>query len=672
MYKAAIAILAIGATAFGQTPQEKKVDKASAYYHYALAHMYAELAGAMGSRNDYLNKAIDNYKEAIKADPGASTVTEELAELYIQSGRLLEAQKDAEESLRQNPNDVAARRLLARVFTSRIGDRQQNRIDEDMLKKAIEQYQKITELDPKDTDSLVMLGRLYKVAQNSVDAEKAYKRALDIDADNEDALTGLAMVYADRGDSAEAASILKKLADKNPSQKSFRALGSAYEQMKEYALAAQALRRALELNPPDAPDLRREIAQDLMFSKDYDGALAAYKELVEEEPNDAGSYLRMSQIYREKRDFANARKMGEKAKQLEPGSIEIRFNEVGILEAEGKMPEAIQTLKDILSSTARKSYSQADKQTRMALLERLAGMYRQSDQTDQAVDTFRQIAELSPEAAPTMAAESVDTYRIGKEYSKAEQEAEAAVKKYPNDRAVHLAHAMVLADMGKTDAAAAEVKKLIDGKNDREMYYSLSQIYDKGKRHDEEAKAIDQMEKLSQTKEEKQAAWFARGAMYEKAKKVELAEAEFRKILAENPDRPDVMNYLGYMLADRGLRLNEALELISKAVAADPTNGAYLDSLGWVYYKLNRIPEAEENLRKAVDATPRDATVHDHLGDTLMKAGKVREAVAQWEISVKEWNSSSPAYLEPAELAKVKTKLESAKVRLAKEGSPNK
>ncbi len=231
---------------------------------------------------------------------------------------------------------------------------------------------------------------------------------------------------------------------------------------------------------------------------------------------------------------------------------------------------------------------------------------------------------------------------------------------------------MVLADMGKTDAAAAEVKKLIDGKNDREMYYSLSQIYDKGKRHDEEAKAIDQMEKLSQTKEEKQAAWFARGAMYEKAKKVELAEAEFRKILAENPDRPDVMNYLGYMLADRGLRLNEALELISKAVAADPTNGAYLDSLGWVYYKLNRIPEAEENLRKAVDATPRDATVHDHLGDTLMKAGKVREAVAQWEISVKEWNSSSPADLEPAELAKVKTKLESAKVRLAKEGSPNK
>src|SRR5258708_25233100 len=154
MYKAAVAILTLGVAAWGQAPAEtpKKIDKASAYYHYALAHMYAELAGAYGNRSDYLNKAIDNYKEANKADPSTGTLTEELADLYIQSGRLLEAQKDAEEALRQNPNDLAARRLLARVFTSRIGDRQQQRIHEDMLKKAIDQYQKISELDPKDTE----------------------------------------------------------------------------------------------------------------------------------------------------------------------------------------------------------------------------------------------------------------------------------------------------------------------------------------------------------------------------------------------------------------------------------------------------------------------------------------------------------------------------------------
>jgi tetratricopeptide (TPR) repeat protein len=671
MYKAAIAVIAIGTAAFGQTPAAApKVDKASAYYHYALAHMYAELAGAYGNRNDYLSKAIDNYKEAIKADPSANSVTEELADLYIQSGRLLEAQRDAEESLKQNPNDISARRLLARVYVTRIGDRQQNRIDEDMLKKAIEQYQKISELDPKDTDSLVMLGRLQKVAQNSVDSERAYNRALAIDPENEDALTGLAMVYADRGDTTKAADILKKLTEKNPSQKSFRALGTAYEQMKEFTLAAQALRRALELNPPDAADLKREIAQDLMFAKDYDGALRTYQELVEEEPNDAGSFLRMSQIYRDKRDFAKAREMSDKAKAIEPANLEIRFNEVGILEAEGKTPEAIQLLKDILSSTAKRSYTQGDKQNRVALLERLATMYRMTDQTEPAVDTFRQIAELDPDVAPAMSAEIVETYRAGKEYQKAEQEAEAAVKKWPADRAVHLTHAMVLAEMGKIEPAAAEIRKLLNGKNDREIYYSIAQVYDKGRKFDEEAKAIDQMEKLAQNKEEKQAAWFARGAMFEKAKKEQAAEAEFRKILADNPDRPDVLNYLGFMFADRNIHLNEALDMITKAVNAEPNNGAYLDSLGWVYYRLNRLPEAEENLRKAIDFTPRDATVRDHLGDVLMKEGKTREAVTQWEASVKEWNASSPADMEPTELAKVRNKLESAKVKLAKEGSP--
>src|SRR5271163_3126668 len=153
LYRATAAMLAIGATAFGQAPADspKPNDRAAAYYHYTLAHMYAELASAYGNRNDYLNKAIDNYKDAIKADPNTPVLTEELSELYIASGRLREAQTDAEDALKLNPNDIAARRLLAHVFTRQIGDSQQNKIDESMLRKAIEQYQKIAELDPKDT-----------------------------------------------------------------------------------------------------------------------------------------------------------------------------------------------------------------------------------------------------------------------------------------------------------------------------------------------------------------------------------------------------------------------------------------------------------------------------------------------------------------------------------------
>jgi tetratricopeptide (TPR) repeat protein len=669
MYKAALVVLTIGGvSAWGQA----QGDRASAYYHYTLAHMYAELAGASG-RSEYINKAIENYKEAIKADPNTPMLSEELSELYIGSGRLREAQNDAEEALRQNPNDVNAHRMLARIFTRQIGDSQQNRIDESMLKKSIEQYQKITVLDPKDTDSWLMLGRLQKVAQNSVDAEKAYQKVLDIEPDNEDALTGLAMVYADLGQNEQAALILKKLSDKNPSAKSLRALASAYEQMREFPMAAETLKRALELNPPDAADVKRELAQNQMFAAKYRDALKTYQEIVEEEPSDAQSYLRISQIYIQLKDFAKAREASEKARSIEPTNIDVRYNEVSILEAEGKMPQAIQLLKDILASTAKRSYNQGDKLVRTQLLEHLANMYRTTDQVDLAVEALRQIAEVDTDLAPRLAGEIISTYELGKDYAKAEQEAETAIKKWPSDRAVRVAHASLLADMGKVDPAAAELKKLLGGKEDRDTYRSLSLVYDKGKRYDEEAKAIDAVEKLSETKEEKEDVWFLRGAMFEKMKKNEAAEAEFKKILEVNPDSAATLNYLGYMLADRNVRLQEALQMITKALDKDPDNAAYLDSLGWVYFRLGRLNEAEENLRRAIERGPRDATVHDHLGDVLLKESKVKEAIVQWQASLKEWEASSPSDLDTAEVAKVKNKLEGAKVRLAKEGSnPNK
>src|SRR5450755_358153 len=171
-----------------------KGDKASAYYNYSLGHLYSELAGASGNR-ELFTKAVDSYRAALKADPSATFIAEELSDLYIQSGRLREAVTEAEDALKQNPDDLNSRRLLARIYTRLIGDSQANRIDENMIKKAIEQYQRITAGDPKDVESWLMLGRLDKIAQNSTDALNAYKKALELDPANEDAMTGLAMVY---------------------------------------------------------------------------------------------------------------------------------------------------------------------------------------------------------------------------------------------------------------------------------------------------------------------------------------------------------------------------------------------------------------------------------------------------------------------------------------------
>jgi tetratricopeptide (TPR) repeat protein len=654
-----------------QPAPPKKVDKSAAYYHFALGHLYSELAAAYGSRGDYLTKAIENYRLAMKADPTASFLAEELSDLYVQAGRHREAVLDAEEMLKQNPSDINARRILGRIYTRMIGDAQQGKVDQNMLKKAIEQYQKIAEVQPDDVESLLTLGRLQKVAQNSVEAEKAYKKILDKEPGNEDALTGLAVVYADLGDSKRAAELLQKVTDKTPSVRTLTALAAQYEQMRDYALAAETLRKTLELAPGNT-EVKKVYAQNLLLADNVDDALKVFTELAAEDPKDPTAQLRISQIYRQKRDFDKAREAAKKALDIEPNNLEVRYNEISLLEAEGKTAEAIAALKSVLTSTAKRSYSAGERGNRIVLLERLGLMYRNNEQYTEAVETFRQIGEVDPNLGGRAAAQIADTYRIAKDYTKALEEVNAAAKKYPDDRVLRAVRASLLAETGKTTEAVSELKSLLDGKNDRETYVTMAQIYEKGKNYAEMAKAVDAAEKLSESKEDKESIAFMRGAMYEKMKKFDAAEAEFRKVLEFNPKNSSALNYLGYMLADRNIRLSEALELIRQAVELEPNNGAYLDSLGWVYFRMGDLDQAENYLRRAIERFSKDPTVHDHLGDVYFRQGRTKDAIAQWERSLQEWGHASPSESDPTEVAKVHKKLEGAKVRLAKESGTSK
>jgi tetratricopeptide (TPR) repeat protein len=644
----------------------KPSDKAAAYYHYTLGHMYAEQAGNKG---DFLNRAIENFRLALKADPSATFISEELSDLYIQAGRLREAVQDSEEAIRTNPNDLNARRMLGRIYTRMIGDSQQGKINDEMLRKAIEQYTRISEADPKDIETWLMLGRLQKIAQNSVEAEKAYKTILETDPNHEDALTGLAVVYADLGDSARSSELLKRLTDKSPSPRTLMALASQYEQLRDYGLAAETLRRALELQPENT-ELKRAYGQNLLLADRYDEALKVYTDIVNEDAKDWQSQLRISQIYRHKKDFSKAREASKRALAIDPRNLEVQYNEVNILEAEGKTAEAITALRDLLNTTAKRSYSSGEKGNRALLIERLGLMHRQSEQYEEAVAAFRQIADLDQALGARASAQIVDTYRVAKQFDKALQEADAAAKKFPDDRVLMAVRASILADTGRGDAAATELRKLLTGKDDdRETYITLAQVYEKAKNYGEMAKAIDAADKLSDSKEEKISIAFMRGAMYEKMKNFDAAETEFRKVLELDPKNTSALNYLGYMLADRNVRVSEALKYIQQAVDAEPNNGAYLDSLGWAYYRLGDLTKAEEYLRRAIERFSKDPTVHDHLGDVYAKQGNLKGAIEHWQHSLREWDNSSPSDRDPAEIAKVQKKLDSAKVRLAREGN---
>ena len=124
--------------------------------------------------------------------------------------------------------------------------------------------------------------------------------------------------------------------------------------------------------------------------------------------------------------------------------------------------------------------------------------------------------------------------------------------------------------------------------------------------------------------------FYSRGIAHERSGDYDQMERDFRAALEIEPDQPQVLNYLGYSMVEQKRNLEEALEMIERAVAASPQSGYIVDSLGWVLYRLGRYDEAVLHMERAVELMPVDPVVNDHLGDVYWAVGRQREAEFQW------------------------------------------
>ena len=647
-------------------------DRAAAYYHYSLAHLYEELATVYG-RSEYISKAVDEYRAALAADPSSEYLNSELAELYAKTGRIRDAVLEAQEILKRDPNNLEAHRLLGRVYLRSLGDAQAGQ-SQQMLKLTIEQFEELARLEPKNVENHLLLGRLYRLNNDLVKAEGAFKKAVEVQPDAEEAVTSLAYLYNEEGDSKRALAVLEAVPETDRSAKMYATLGYTQEQLKNYKEAVTAYQKAVALDKENL-DALRGLAQNLVYDNHPEAALEQYKAIAEADPQDAQAYLRMADIYRRMGKFAPAIENLKKAADLVPDSLEVAYNIALVYEAQGKYDEVVPVLQKLLEKTAKPDgvYSSADRNNRAVFLERLGIVYRTQHKTESALETFRKMLELGDENASRGYQQIIETYRDAKQWPQATATAKEAAAKLPQDRTLQFMLAGQLADGADPDAALAQVKTMLKGgPEDREVYITLAQMYSRLKRWNDAEAAVAQAGKLSTRDEEKEYADFLLGSMYERQKKFDAAEEVFRKILAGDPNNATVLNYLGYMLADRGLRLEEALGQVKKAVELDPQNGAYRDSLGWAYFKLGNYDLAEENLRKATERMPNDPTVQDHLGDLYQKTGRLKLAAAHWERALQEWSRSVPAEVEPADVARVQKKLESAKIKLARQSDGRK
>ena len=645
----------------------ESVDHANAYYHYMLARRLQELAG-INNRGDYLDRAIDEFKKAMAADPDSLFLRVELAELYFRMGRIADAVRDCEAVLASNPDQVDAHRLLAHIYWRNLGQTQPDPAAKESLEKAIQHFEALSRLDPKDSDNDMVLGRLYRLNNQNDKAEELYKKILNGSPNSKAAVDGLAQLYFDHGDFDQVVEIFKKIPVEDLDTRQLGMMAFSLQQEHDFEGAITLYEKSLA-GSADNQDIRRAYADALASAGRYAAARTELQKIIRLQPEDGLAHLRLGQILRQEGRFDEARKELDRAKVLLPESVEVPFQQVMLEDAAGNEDKAIEIMQGLVQQTEKADgqYTLSEAANRAIFLERLGMIYRSQEKFDKAIETFKQAGALGGEQAARSEALVVETLRLNRQPQKALEEATAALQKYPKDRALRTVHATLLGEQGKVDEAVQDLRSMLaDSPADREIYLTIAQVYSQGKRFDDaEAAALKSLE-LSKTAGEQEYPHFVLGSIFERQKKYDQAEQHFQEVLKANPLNAAAFNYLGYMLADRGVRLDESVKLIQKALEIEPSNGAYLDSLGWAYYKMSKFDLAAPNLEKAAKMISGDPTIQEHLGYVYLDMGKPREAQAAWEKALEDWHTAVSSEFDADQAAKLKKKLDELKSRHTK------
>ncbi|MBO9400280.1 tetratricopeptide repeat protein [Shimia sp. R9_3] len=227
----------------------------------------------------------------------------------------------------------------------------------------------------------------------------------------------------------------------------------------------------------------------------------------------------------------------------------------------------------------------------------------------------------------------------------------------PSFHAAELGRAEALRETGKTEAALEVLEQLTRSHGD--VAYVHTALGDLRRQERDFAGAVaaynDSINLYDELEPRQWFLFYARGISYERLGEWEKAEADFRKALELNPEQPQVLNYLGYSLVEKQIKLDEALDMIERAVAARPDSGYIVDSLGWVLFRLGRYDEAVAHMERAVELMPVDPVVTDHLGDVYWAVGRKLEAQFQWRRALSFVDADT---VEEADPERIRRKLE--------------
>jgi tetratricopeptide (TPR) repeat protein len=463
----------------------------------------------------------------------------------------------------------------------------------------------------------------------------------------------------------------------------------------EFAQALQEYEEALKLDPQSAFICQQAAELSLEMGR-LDKALEMAQRLVELSPENPQAQYLLGNIRWARNEPAEARAAFEKTLELKPDFHEALFALGNLLSIES--PEkARRYLEDYLAqnpgNSAEAAYQlslMAQRSGRLAdaatYLKRsiaqdpanlqsriqLGQLYEMMRDTQSAVAEYREVLQRDPDNVALLDHLGELLYAVD-DAAGARGLFEKAKALAPANATTCLWLALLAEGDLKFDEAARHIRESEALADDPSLHLRLSYYLTQGNRLEEAvevletahkrwpdntelayflalgyddlrkpAKAIELLRAVVRGQPEHRDARFQLGAMYEKTGDIGKAEEQFRELLKVYPQDAAALNYLGYSLTDRGLKLDEAESFIRQAVGLDPQNGAYADSLGWVQFKRGRIEEALSQLRQAARLLPDDETIWDHVGDASEAVGDSTSAWSAWR-TAQLWRSEKSA-----------------------------
>ncbi len=590
---------------------------------------YTQAMEAITNNQDF--RAIDLLKQVVDLDPTSSIPHETLGEIYYSRRNTVEAKREAELAVKLDPKSAGGHKLLGRLQR----DEALSTSDKALARKAIDEFKQVVAADDTEIEAWQSLASLYGLTDEREEQVQALRRWTSNDPSADQALYQLALLHFDKREYRLAAENAAQALAARPSSEAATLLARSLLALGQARAALQTYRDAMARDPKST-ELQISYSEALIYAGQYDDALEALKKLKETDPNNLEAIRLTTQAQRRsgrRKEAIDTLKGALKGRDVSE-SMDLQVALAETYEELGQADDAVKSYDEVLGSLLNPDGTLAERFRRPVedILVREALVYRQARRHDDMARTIERMRQILGPKTTRPDLILIDSLREEQRYVEMLQRADDAAKRYPDEQDFRLLKAQALGHLDRVDEAMRVLDSTPNNSpDDLQVLSTKAQILYEADRH-RQAETVLQDALRRDPKNNQLLVQLS--MVQDKLGRAADAEATLRTILEQDPDNPTALNNLGYYLAERGERLEEALQLTQRAVNIAPTNGSFLDSLGWVYYQMGRLNEAQRYLEQAINGQPNDGTVHEHMGDVYKKQGRLDQARRSWERSL--------------------------------------